>query len=188
MNHALPSGSSTDESGFGGCQENATIVQTKFWWRRNNGLGLFFMVRAKPLVPVKGNLNDTSYNDILDNSVLPILWQQFGEGPFLFQHDNAVYKNLTGLHRALTSTPTNTFEINWKADCKPGLIAQHQCPTSLMLLWLNGSKSLQQWSSGKPSQNSESCYSSKWGTDSILMPMILEWNVWQGGVHILLVM
>ena len=37
-----------------------------------------------PLVPVKGNLYATAYN-----SVLPTLWQQFEEGPFLFQHDNA---------------------------------------------------------------------------------------------------
>ena len=55
----------------------------------NNGLGLFFMIRLGPLVPVKGNLNGTAYNDILDDSVLPTLWQQFGEGLFLFQHDNA---------------------------------------------------------------------------------------------------
>uniref|UniRef100_A0A8C7DIZ8 Aquaporin 8a, tandem duplicate 2 n=1 Tax=Oncorhynchus kisutch TaxID=8019 RepID=A0A8C7DIZ8_ONCKI len=34
--------------------------------------------------------------------------------------------------------------MNWNADCEPGLIAQHLCPTSLMLLWLNGSKSPQQ--------------------------------------------
>ncbi len=55
-----------------------------------------------------------------------------------------VWKNLTGLHRALTSTSSNTFGMNWNADCVRDLITQHQCWTSLMLLWLNGSKSLQQ--------------------------------------------
>ena len=77
---------------------------------------------------MKGNLNISADQDILDNCMLLTLYEQFGEDPYLFQHDSAtVHKarsikvwlgefgvevDLTGTHRALTSTPSNTFGMN----------------------------------------------------------------------------
>ncbi len=40
--------------------------------------------------PIKGNLPARAYSDILENSVLPTLWQQSRKEPVLVQHDNAL--------------------------------------------------------------------------------------------------
>ena len=67
-----------------------------------------------PLVPVKGNLNTTPYNAIVDDSVLPTFWQQFGEGPFLFQHDNAPAHKVRSIHKWLVEIDVE--EHDWPAQ------------------------------------------------------------------------
>lgn len=56
-------------------------------------------------------------------------------GPERHGSPRLMCKNSSGLSPNLK--PTEQFGMNWKAACVPGLLAQCQCLTSLMFLWLN---------------------------------------------------
>ena len=84
-------------------------------------------------------------------------------------------KKLQCLHRALTSTPSNTFGMNWNTDCKLGLLVQHQCLASVHACWTKWAQipadTPQYGIISYPRRVKDFI-----GGNSILMPMVLEWD------------
>ena len=88
------------------------------WWRKNNGLGLFFMVRA-----MKGDRNATAYNVIVDDFMLSTLWQQFGEAPFLCQHNNAPVHKARSIQKWFVEIDLE--ELDWPAQSPDLNLIEH---------------------------------------------------------------
>ncbi len=90
---------------FGSLVGLLSLVEEGYW------CGAFFSGWTRPLTLVKGNLYALAYQDILDSALLPTLWVQFGEHPFLFQHDCALKHNTRSIKTLLDKFGVE--ELDW---------------------------------------------------------------------------
>lgn len=78
------------------------------------------------LIPVKGTFNTSEYEDILDNFMLPTLWEGFEDGPFLVRKDEG-WEELDWPPR---SPDLNQTEPTWD-ELKQRLRTRPPHPTSV---------------------------------------------------------
>ena len=69
LHPSLTSPSAMQSIGFSGVKRVATGL-----WSSGDMWGCFPGVGLCPIVPMKGTLNASAYQDILDNSMLPAVW------------------------------------------------------------------------------------------------------------------
>ena len=73
-------------------------------------LGCFSGAGLDPLVPVKGTLNASAYQEILDNFVETVFYNV----PFLFQHDCAPVNKARSIKTWMSEFGVE--EVNWPAQ------------------------------------------------------------------------
>uniref|UniRef100_A0A0E9WC53 Uncharacterized protein n=1 Tax=Anguilla anguilla TaxID=7936 RepID=A0A0E9WC53_ANGAN len=83
MNNASLSGSLMDESGFGGMHSANCIgpnsANCKVWWKRNNGLGMFFIVWARFHSSSEGKSTSITWQDWMNKCCIWPIFRHFNE-------------------------------------------------------------------------------------------------------------
>ena len=87
-------------------------------WGCSSGAGL------GPLVPVRETLNAKAYQEMLDNSMLTALWEQFGDGPSC--SNMTVHQCTKQVHKDMRRE-FGVDELDWWAHSPDLILMEHLC-------------------------------------------------------------